>query len=101
MTEATVIPCVMTRRFRLSITTKALLLSSPEVGSSRNRIFGLFMSSRPMLTRFFSPPLMPLRVASPTREFAILESPRDAIVASANSEISRSDVPEGDRSLPE
>lgn len=45
----------------------ALNASSPEVGSSANSSMGREMSSTAILSRFFSPPLRPRVLASPTR----------------------------------
>ena len=58
--EATItLLCFLARLQRVSISNKAELLSSPEVGSSNSNIEGLVNSSQPMLALFFSPPDKP------------------------------------------
>mmetsp|Transcript_34512 Transcript_34512/g.62583 ORF Transcript_34512/g.62583 Transcript_34512/m.62583 type:complete len:108 (+) Transcript_34512:2390-2713(+) len=52
--------------FKELMMLRAVVESKPEVGSSSMRNEGLETSSRPMLTRFFWPPLMPLSSESPT-----------------------------------
>ena len=49
--------------------------SSPVVGSSKNNSDGDPMSSQPMLSRFFSPPLRPRVLLSPTRVSSALARP--------------------------
>jgi hypothetical protein len=52
--------------FRNLMTFKAVVESSPVVGSSRKIIDGLIRSSTPMDVRFFSPPDTPRIRALPT-----------------------------------
>jgi hypothetical protein len=75
-------------------------LTSPEVGSSKNSIFGLAISSSPMFTRFFSPPETPRLFTSPTRLLATRDSPKLASVSSAKSPITLAGVPFGSLNLP-
>ena len=65
--------------FTTVITSFAVKLSSPDVGSSRKRTRGEVMMAMPMLVRFACPPLMPLTSGLP-----ILTS-RQAVSASASS----------------
>lgn len=74
MVEITVLPC-LARVFKSSITCKAVVESRPVVGSSRNMILGLVMSSTPIEVRFLYPPLMPLMKAFPTLTSAQLIKP--------------------------
>jgi hypothetical protein len=78
----------------------AILLTKPEVGSSRNRMEGSAISSRPILTRFFSPPETPRRRISPTGLLATRDRPRFARVSSARSSIISSGVPLGSLNRP-
>ena len=63
-------------------------LTSPEVGSSRNKIDGMAINSRPIFTRLRSPPDTPRRLTSPTMLSATLDNPKLAIVMFAKSFIS-------------
>lgn len=49
-----------------SRTELAVAASSPDVGSSRKRTAGSFMSSMPIIVLFFSPPEIPLIISVPT-----------------------------------
>jgi len=95
-----VTPSEDTKFFNELITNKAELESRPEVGSSKKRHFGRDISSKPIFTRFFSPPDTPRLFTSPTKLFATRESPRFAKVESARSSISCISVPRGRLSLP-
>mmetsp|Transcript_22804 Transcript_22804/g.55376 ORF Transcript_22804/g.55376 Transcript_22804/m.55376 type:complete len:219 (+) Transcript_22804:1391-2047(+) len=64
------------RRFNVRTTLYAELESSPEVGSSRKRIFGFVMSSTPIDTRRFSPPEIPRISSFPIRLSAQLSRSR-------------------------
>lgn len=74
----TVLPALATL-FRNFITCKAVVESSPVVGSSKKRIEGLIKSSIPIETLFFYPPDNPLIRAFPTKVSAHLVSPRALI----------------------
>ena len=52
--------------YTVFIIDKALVESNPVVGSSKNNKFGFYINSIPILTLFFSPPLIPLLLTSPT-----------------------------------
>lgn len=52
--------------FKYFITLKAVLLSSPEVGSSKIQRFGFLIKSYPIDVLFLSPPESPLRNLPPT-----------------------------------
>mmetsp|Transcript_30969 Transcript_30969/g.92004 ORF Transcript_30969/g.92004 Transcript_30969/m.92004 type:complete len:135 (-) Transcript_30969:190-594(-) len=64
MVATTVRPCAA-RRDMTAHTSSAIAESRPVVGSSRKRTGGRVMSERPMLTRFFCPPEMPLTSSPP------------------------------------
>ena len=58
---------------RSDMTALAVLASSPVVGSSRNKMPGLMMSSIPIFVRFRSPPETPRMNSVPTCSVAILK----------------------------
>ena len=64
------------------MTCRAVVESSPVVGSSRNIILGLVMSSTPIDVLFLYPPLIPFRMALPTLVLAQLVSPSCTIKSS-------------------
>jgi len=59
-------PC-LPKDARTSTIVAAFVLSRPVVGSSRNKIRGQWRSSLATLTRFFSPPDIPLVYSSPMK----------------------------------
>jgi len=59
MTPHTVIPLFETNDLKHLVKSIALELSSPDVGSSKNKICGFLISSIPILTRLRSPPEIP------------------------------------------
>mmetsp|Transcript_88039 Transcript_88039/g.269346 ORF Transcript_88039/g.269346 Transcript_88039/m.269346 type:complete len:229 (-) Transcript_88039:1101-1787(-) len=64
MTQTTVMPAAPSFRMHRA-SCKAAAPSNPDVGSSMKRTRGAAVNSRPMLTRFFCPPLMPRLASSP------------------------------------
>ncbi|CAG9329395.1 unnamed protein product [Blepharisma stoltei] len=68
--EITVFPS-LAKSIKTSISTSAVKLSNPEVGSSKMTICGSEISSIPMLTLFLSPPETPLTVTLPIKLSAI------------------------------
>jgi len=65
--------------FSKAITYKAVELSNPVVGSSRNSIEGLVSNSTPIDVLFLSPPEIPLIKEFPTLVFLHLVSPNSFI----------------------
>lgn len=66
------------------MTSKAVEESSPVVGSSKKSKLGLLTNSIPMLTRFFSPPEIPLTlILSPITVSAAHSKLRQEIISSA------------------
>lgn len=63
--------------FTKLITSQLAAESSPLVGSSRNRIFGLVISCAATLTRLFWPPDTPLRIGVPMIVSACSCSPKE------------------------
>ena len=67
---------------------KAVVLSRPVVGSSKNNKFGFCINSIPILTLFFCPPDIPLINSSPTIVSAQSYNPNKSIKSSTFSSIS-------------
>jgi hypothetical protein len=67
--------CFVAIFFTNDITSNAAAESSPDVGSSRNMIFGLVMSWLATLTRLFCPPLRPFLIGVPINVVACLCKP--------------------------
>ncbi|CAG9329534.1 unnamed protein product [Blepharisma stoltei] len=76
--------------FNRSMSTSALKLSRPDVGSSRMMIDGFEIISIAMLVLLRSPPEIPLRITLPIILSATFSSLKAAITASTFSAISRS-----------
>jgi len=68
MVDITVLP-FYANYFNKLITFRAVSLSSPVVGSSRNIILGLVSSSTPIDVLFLSPPEIPLINSPPIKVF--------------------------------
>lgn len=65
MVDTIFTPLFLARYFRSSITYRAVELSNPVVGSSKNSILGLVSNSTPMEVLFLSPPDTPLIILFP------------------------------------
>mmetsp|Transcript_27900 Transcript_27900/g.89969 ORF Transcript_27900/g.89969 Transcript_27900/m.89969 type:complete len:213 (-) Transcript_27900:191-829(-) len=81
-----VLPSSLAMATNAAQTSRAILLSKPDVGSSQRITSGCVRSSRPMDTRFRWPPLKPRRpVGEPTRVSAHDRSPNLARTTSTRS----------------
>mmetsp|Transcript_818 Transcript_818/g.2744 ORF Transcript_818/g.2744 Transcript_818/m.2744 type:complete len:136 (+) Transcript_818:1129-1536(+) len=82
--EMTVRPCFWaTESCTWRMTSNAVVLSRPVVGSSNRTTRGCAMSPRATATRFFSPPEMPRTVSEPMRTCAHLVRPSRSMISSA------------------
>mmetsp|Transcript_9113 Transcript_9113/g.28923 ORF Transcript_9113/g.28923 Transcript_9113/m.28923 type:complete len:294 (-) Transcript_9113:192-1073(-) len=89
----TVVPCSLATASRTwRMTSSAVVLSSPVVGSSSKTILGLDTRPSAIATRFFSPPEIPRTVSEPTRTSAHFDSPssRNVSLTKAPDSASRS-----------
>jgi hypothetical protein len=83
MTMATVNPSFASFSSE-SISCCVMVLSSPDVGSSKKSTNGEAMSSMPMFTRFLCPPEMPLVSSSPIKLCCTWLSPRMSTISFTN-----------------
>mmetsp|Transcript_1979 Transcript_1979/g.4533 ORF Transcript_1979/g.4533 Transcript_1979/m.4533 type:complete len:201 (+) Transcript_1979:1428-2030(+) len=96
MLRTTIRPC-RARLARVSTTLRAMLLSKPEVGSSKRITEGAVSSSIAIDSRLRSPPESPRFSESPTRVFRTSERPRSSSTCETRDRSSVSDIASDNR----